>query len=348
MISADRRDEARTLLEGFVAASPDDDELRMLYGQLLVEEEEYGSARTEFERLLSSKPKAPDVLFALGILSLQLDDSDQARIYFTRLYQTGERRAEATFYLGQVEEQAENFQAALDWYAKTGDANATEAQVRTALIRAKMGEVDRAREIVQQLRDQSPGGAESLYLVEAEILAEVGQAEEALGVYATALETFPDSADLRYARAMFAVKRDRLDLAESDLRHIIDGNPEHADALNALGYTLADRTDRLEEARELIEKAHALKPDEPAILDSMGWVQFRLGNHETALGYLRRALDAMSDGEIAAHLGEVLWAMGQREEAWKVWEAALEDHPEHDYLNEVVGRYRLTHTQTAP
>jgi tetratricopeptide (TPR) repeat protein len=348
LISAERREEARALLEEFVAASPDDEELRMLYGQLLVEEEEYVSARTEFERLLNGKPKDPDALFALGILSLQLEDIDQARIYLTRLYQTGVRRDEATYYLGQVEEEAENFQAALDWYAKTGDANDVEAQVRAALIHAKLGDVDRAREIVQQLRDQSPGNAEGLYLVEAEILEEVGRPDQVLGVYEAALAAFPDSAELRYARAMYAVKGDLLDLAESDLRAIIDSNPDHADALNALGYTLADRTDRLEEARELIEKAHALKPDEPAILDSMGWVQYRLGNLEVALDYLRRALDAMSDGEIAAHLGEVLWAMGRRDEAWQVWEAALEDHPEHDYLSKVVSRYRLTRVQTAP
>ena len=342
MLSQGRRDEARGLLEGYVAASPQDQALRMLYGQFLIEEKEFSNARLEFERLLSNQPKEPDVLFAAAILSLQLDDLDAARIYFTRLYQTGQRQEEATFYLGQVEERADHPAAAIDWYVKASASNRTESQVRIAVIRAKQGDIGRAREIIQQLRDQSPGEAETLFLVEAEILDEVGRKDDALAVYGAALESYPDSADILYARALYAVKVDRVDLAEADLRRVIARDPDHADALNALGYTLADRTDRYQEALTLIEKAHALKPEEPAILDSMGWVHYRLGNHEMALDYLRRALDALSDGEIAAHLGEVLWALGRRDEAWTVWESALKDHPEHDYLLEVVGRHRVT------
>lgn len=348
MLSQGRRDEARGLLEGYVAASPQDQALRMLYGQFLIEEKEFSNARLEFERLLSNQPKEPDVLFAAAILSLQLDDLDAARIYFTRLYQTGQRQEEATFYLGQVEERADHPAAAIDWYAKASASNRTESQVRIAVIRAKQGDIGRAREIIQQLRDQSPGEAETLFLVEAEILDEAGRKDDALAVYGAALEAFPDSADILYARALYAVKVDQVDLAEADLRRVIAREPDHADALNALGYTLADRTDRYQEALTLIEKAHALKPEEPAILDSMGWVHYRLGNHEMALDYLRRALDALSDGEIAAHLGEVLWALGRRDEAWTVWESALKDHPEHDYLLEVVGRHRVTQTETQP
>lgn len=348
MLSQGKREEARGLLEGYVAARPEDQALRLLYGQFLIEEKEFSNARREFEHLLGNQPKEPDVLFAAAILSLQLDDVDAARIYFTRLYQTGERRDEATFYLGQVEERAGHPAAAVDWYVKASGSSRTEAQVRIAVIRAKQGDVARAREVIQQLRDQSPGEGETLYLVEAEILAEVGRKDEAMAAYAAALEAYPDSADVLYARALFAVKLDQIDLAEADLRRVIAADPNHADALNALGYTLADRTDRYQEALALIEKAYALKPDEPAILDSMGWVHYRLGNPELALDYLRRALDALSDGEIAAHLGEVLWALGRRDEAWKVWESALKDHPEHEYLLEVVGRHRVTQSETQP
>jgi len=348
LLSEGKREQARTLLEDYVAAAPEDLALRMLYGQFLVEEKEYSTARTEFERLLSTQPKEPDVLFAVGILSLQLDDVDAARIYFTRLYQTGQRRNEAAYYLGQVEERAEHPAAALDWYAKAGGTNETEAQVRIAVIQAKQGQVSRSREIIQRLRDQSPDNAQSLYLVEAEILDQVGRQDDAMAVYDAALAAFPDNADLLYARAMYAVKRDRLDRAESDLRRIIAAEPDHADALNALGYTLADRSDRYQEARELIEKAHQLKPEEPAILDSMGWVNYRLGNYEAAIDYLRRALAIMKDGEIAAHLGEVLWAMGRHDEAWQVWDAALKDHPEHAYLLEVVSRHRVTKSESRP
>ena len=347
LLSEGKRDEARTQLEGFVSASPEDQELRMLYGQLLVEAKDYSTARGVFERLLSSEPKAPDVLYALGILSLELEDLDAARIYLTRLYQTGERRDEASFYLGQTEERAKQPTAAIDWYAKAQGANAVDAQVRIAMLRAQGGEIARAREIVQQLRDQSPDDAQMLYLVEAEILDEVGRPDDAMSVYGEALKAFPDDQDLLYGRAMYAVKLNRIGPAEEDLKRIIAANPEHADALNALGYTLADRTDRHREALGYIERAHKLKPEEPAILDSMGWVNFKLGNNEAALGYLRRALKAMNDGEIAAHLGEVLWAMGRHDEAWAVWDAASKDYPDHAYLKEVVARHRVTQSERA-
>ncbi|SDW07846.1 tetratricopeptide repeat protein [Thiocapsa roseopersicina] len=342
LISSDKRGEARSLLEEYLALSPDDQVLRMLYGQLLVEEEEFSSARDVFQRLLDNRPKEPDVLFAVGVLSLQLEDTEGARIYFTRLYETGERRDEAAFYLGQVEERAENPEAALAWYGKVKGTNSVDAQIRTALLSAKGGDIRRAREILQQLRDRGPDNAVLLYLVETEILESVGRPDEAMAIFDSALQAFPDDENLLYARALSAVKLDRIVLAEQDLRRIIEIDPEHADALNALGYTLADRTDRYAEAKGYIEKAYALKPDEPAILDSMGWVHYRLGDYETALDYLRRALEHLSDGEIAAHLGEVLWAMNRREEALEVWEAAAKEHPDHGYLKEVMGRHRAS------
>ncbi len=348
LLSADQRDEARALLEDYLASSPDDQALRMLYGQLLVEEEEFSSAREVFERLLSNRPKEPDVLFAVGILSLQLDDVDGARIYFTRLYETGQRRDDAAFYLGQVEERAEQAEAALGWYSKVEGANAVDAQIRIALLRAEAGEVTQAREILQRLRHQGPESAVVLYLVETEILESVGHTAEAMAVFDTALQTFPDDETLLYGRALLSVRLDRIPDAERDLRRIIELDPQHADALNALGYTLADQTDRYQEAKGYIEQAYALKPDEPAILDSMGWVYYRLGQLEAALDYLQRALALSSDGEIAAHLGEVLWTMGRREEARAVWDEALAQEPEHPYLNEVVSRHRADNHGVAP
>lgn len=345
LISEDKRAQARDLLEEFLALSPEDQTLRMLYGQLLVEEEDFSNARDVFERLLRNRPKEPDVLFAVGILSLQLDDEDDARTYFTRLYETGQRRDEAAFYLGQAEERAGNAEVALSWYAKVEGTNAPDAQIRIALLRAQAGEITRAREIIQRLRDQGDENAVVYYLVETEILDSVGRTDDAMGVLDTALERLPDDETLLYARALIAVRLDRLSVAEQDLRRIIAADPEHADALNALGYTLADRTDRFAEAKELIEKAYALKPDEPAVLDSMGWVNYKLGHLELALDYLERALAMLDDGEIAAHLGEVLWALGRRDDAWAVWDAAIRTHPDHDYLNEVIHRHRAANQE---
>ena len=243
-------------------------------------------------------------------MSLELGDLDAARGYLTRLHQTGERTDEASFYLGQVEEKAEHPAAAVDWYSKAQGANLVDARIRLALLRAKAGEVERAREIMQQLRDQSPDDAPTLFLAEAEILDQVGRQDAAMQVYTDALAAVPDDLDLLYGRAMYAVKRDQIAGAERDLRQIIERNPNHADALNALGYTLADRTDRYQEALGYIERAYRIKPDEPAILDSMGWVNYRLGHPQAALEYLTKAAGAMKDGEIAAHLGEVLLGHG--------------------------------------
>lgn len=346
LLGQNKRSEARKTLEGFLEASPDDRGLRMLYAQLLVDEREFSSARGVFERMLSKAPKEPDVLFALGILSLQLDDIASAREYFTRLNDTGQRKDDAAFYLGQVEEDAGNTEAALTWYLKVGGDNASDAQVRVARIYAGRGQVGRAREVLQRLRGEQPDNAVALFLMEAEILKGAGLDQDAMAVYDSALVQHQDNPDLLYARALHAARMDRLDILERDLKAVLDKDPQNADALNALGYTLADRTDRFSEALGYIQRALELKPEEPAILDSMGWVQYRLGNLQQALKYLRHAVERTRDGEIAAHLGEVLWALGERDEAWKVWESALAEFPDHAYLMQVIGRHRVTSTDT--
>ncbi|WP_295451578.1 tetratricopeptide repeat protein [uncultured Thiodictyon sp.] len=339
LLAGGKRDEARALIEQFIAANPDEQGLRLLYAQFLLEQKDYVGARSAFERLLADRPNDPEALYAAGILALELDDLKAARGNLTRLYQTGQRRDDASFYLGQLEERAEQRSAAIDWYAKTQGANRMDAQIRIAVLRAKAGELERAREIIQQLRDQAPDEAQTLFLAEAEILDQAGRQDAAMQVYADALTAFPDDVELLYGRAMLAVKQERIASAERDLRHIIEINPDHADALNALGYTLADRTDRYQEALGYIERAYKLKPAEPAILDSVGWVNYKLGRPEAALDYLTRANEAMKDAEIAAHLGEVLWAMGREDEARAVWAAALKDHPDHAYLLKVVASH---------
>lgn len=339
-----KREEARSTLEDFVGQNPGDQSLRMLYAQMLVEDRDYARAREVFEVVLEDSPKEPDVLFALGVLSLQLEDLDAARDYFTRLRETGERRDQSTYYLGQVEELADNPGAAADWYRKVEGEHALDARVRIARLRAGQGEVDAAREMIQQLRGQWSEEAVTLFLIEAEILRELERKRDAMLVYDAGLAAHPDSPDLLYARALHAVSLNRLDVLEADLGKVIAQDANHADALNALGYTLADQTSRLDEALGYIERALALKPDDPAVLDSMGWVQYRLGNLPEAERYLRKAYGLLQDGEIAAHLGEVLWALGERDSAWRVWEEALVADPQHEYLLRVIGRHRVTST----
>jgi tetratricopeptide (TPR) repeat protein len=348
LVAQGKSDKARETAEAFVAKNPDDHALRLLYAQLLVEEQDFSHARNVFEYLLRDKPKEPDVLFALGVLSLQLDDLAAARQYFKRLRDTGKRQGDSAYYLGQVEEMAKNVETAVSWYGRVEGEHALDAQVRIARVRAEQGDVGRAREILQQLRDQYPDDAVSLYLAEAEILRGIKQPQEAMRVYDEAIAANPRDADILYARALQAVAIDRMDILERDLKTIIENDPQHADALNALGYSLADRTERYDEALSYIKRALALKPDDPAVLDSMGWVQFRLGHKKEALKYLRRAADKMPDGEIAAHLGEVLWSMGQHDQAQAVWDKALTENPDHEYLLKVIGRHRVTKSDAQP
>jgi tetratricopeptide (TPR) repeat protein len=348
LVAQGKNDKARGILEDSLAKNPNDHALRLLYAQILVEARDFSHARNVFEYLLRDKPKEPDVLFALGVLSLQLDDLAAARDYFTRLKDTGQRRGDAAYYLGQVEELAKNPETAVSWYSRVEGEHAMDAQVRIARIRAQQGNLGRAREILQQLRDQYPDEAVALYLIEGEILRDVNQPQQAMHVYDQALAAFPGNTDLLYARALQAVAVDRMDILERDLQTIIAKDPNHADALNALGYSLADRTDRYQEALGYIKRALALKPDDPAVLDSMGWVQYRLGHKEEALEYLRKANAKMSDGEIAAHLGEVLWSLGRHQEAQAVWDKALAASPDHQYLQKVISRHRVTKSDAQP
>jgi tetratricopeptide (TPR) repeat protein len=267
---------------------------------------------------------------------------DAAREHLEALRRLGERPNDVAFLLGQVEEDAGNNDAALALYGEVRGQNRTNAQVRIARLYAKDGDVQRARELFQQLRDQYPSQTAAYYLIEGEMLRDQNLEEQALGVYNLALGEEPDNADLLYARAMLAVGMGQVASLERDLRRILTADPDHVDALNALGYTLADRTDRIDAAEALIERALQLRPDDPAILDSMGWVLYRKGQPAAAEGFLRRALEHGFDAEIAAHLGEVLWTLGRQEEARSVWGHALDEAPEHEYLLRVLSRFRFS------
>jgi len=241
-----------------------------------------------------------------------------------------------------VEELAGKPEAASRWYDKVRGVHALDARIRLTRLEAQGGDLTNARERLRQLRDQNRKQAVLLYLVEAELLTEMGLNPEAMKVYDAALAAYPDDRELLYARGLHGAAMQRLEVVERDLRRLLELEPDHADALNALGYSLADMSDQYAEALELIQRALALKPDEGAILDSMGWVQYRLGNLELALDYLRQASAKLPDDpEVAAHLGEVLWALGQKDEARQVWDQARAAAPEHAYLLRVIGRHPL-------
>ena len=324
-------------LEQVLESNPDNFDLRLVYARLLADSQRYEQARAQFERLAKAQPENTDVSFALGLLYLQASLIDSAEAQFLGLAKSADRANEAAYYLGQIAESRKQSKSALRWYRQvySGD-NRFDAQLRIAVVLSRE-EIDKAR---AQLRTIEPVTSEErgrLVRVEGEMLAEHELFEDAMAVYDKALETGPD-VDLLYTRAMLAERMDRLDLLERDLRAILELEPDNSQALNALGYTLADRTERYVEAYEFIERALALSPQDFYILDSMGWVLYRLGRMEESVEYLRKARALRDDPEVAAHLAEVLWVMGEKDQARSIWEAALKNVPDDETLLETIKR----------
>ena len=336
-----REQEALAWLEQQLAKREENDfNLRMAYARLLMEFRQFDKAVDQFELLAGREPGNPDVLYALGLLYLQSNRLDDSETLFKKLSTRENLTDVANYYLGRIAEEKRRYDEASAWYQGVHNGeHYFNAQVRLAMLLARKGEVDEARNHLGSIRQQS--GQQALIIVQAEgeLLVQAERYEEAIAVYSEALEDQYD-ADLIYARAMAAEKISRLDMLETDLRTILRHEPDHAQALNALGYTLADATDRLTEAYELIKKALALGPSDFYILDSMGWVLYRLGRLDEAVEYLRKAISIRQDPEIAAHLGEVLWVRGEREQAKEVWEAALQLTPEDSLLLDVIERFK--------
>lgn len=327
-------------LAAVVAEQPDDSQLRLAYARLLVELDQVEAARAQFQILSRQEPDNPEVLFPLALLALEAEQHDDAERYLQRLLELDSHLAEAHYYLGQLAESRAEYELALDWYSRVepGAQHWQEVQLRMAHLEGRLDRVAEARARLQDLRARDPGAALRLFLEEGVILTRAGMHEEALALYDRVLQVHPDNDDLLYARSLVAERLGRLDIAEADLRSILERNPDDARALNALGYTLADRTDRYQEALAYIERAHAQVPDDPAIIDSLGWVHFRLGNLELAREHLQRAYALQPDAEIAAHLGEVLWTLGEQDAARRVWEEGRGLDPDHPVLRETLER----------
>jgi uncharacterized protein (TIGR02996 family) len=329
-------------LEAYLAEHPEAHTARLAYARLLVDAKRYEDARGEFQRLSQQVPDNTDITYALGLLLLQTNDLDQAEEQFRKLVNVHERRATAWYYIGQIQENREDPAAALESYRRVDRGeHHLNAQVRAAVLISESGDIDGARRHLHALRGGNKQESVRIYRAEAEILTRAEQLEPAMAVYDTGLEEFPGESSLLYARAMLAVKLDRIDAVERDLRDILSREPDNADALNALGYTLADRTERYEEAYAFIKRALELKPDDHYVVDSLGWVLYRMGRLDEAIKYLRQALELKADPEVAAHLGEVLWVAGDREGAREVWNTALKAQPEDKRLLDVIKRFGL-------
>jgi len=328
-------------VEATLAENPDDTLLRMRYARLLTATD-LTAARTQFEILSAQSPRDSDLLFSLALINRELGDPLTAAAYLRQLLDQGQRVDEARYYLGRIEEDKGDIEAALAQYEAVGDGpEYFAARSRAGNLLIESGDLQRAAEWFDRQRAQRPLHGERLLGLEAELLARAGATEQAMALVNEALAEYPDSASLRYTRAMMFEQRDDLAAMEADLRRILADDPDNATALNALGYTLANRTERYQEALALVSRALELEPEEPAILDSMGWVLYRLGRLEEARDYLARAYAGFPDPEVAAHLGEVLWVSGDTEGALRVWRAAVAQNPDHPVLRSTLERLQV-------
>jgi tetratricopeptide (TPR) repeat protein len=314
--------------------------LRLIYARFLFEGERLDDAKAQYQVVLQESPNDGDILFALALIAMEQEDDNAARDYLNQMIRWNRRVGEARYYLGTIAEKNEEFELAIREYKQVGRGyEFLPAQGRIARLLLDQGRADEMREHLANLRAENPERAAQLTMIEAQAFYDRGQQEEVFAIMDKALEADPDNVDMLYFRAMSGEEFGRLDILERDLGRIIDNDPDNADALNALGYTLTDRTDRHEEALELIERALAIKPNEAAFIDSLGWVHYRLENFELAIKHLRRALELFQNDEVAAHLGEALWAAGNREEAKEVWNKALELAPDSEILLEVIKKF---------
>ena len=328
-------------LDSVLAQNPKQFGLRLIYARLLADANRYEEARLQFRMLSTEAPDNSDIVFALGLLNLQANRVDEAAKNFTRLLKLDARLDEAHFYLGQIAEAQKDSNKALAEYRKVqGGNNYLSAQMRTALVMAVKGQTDEAIAFLDKLTVEDDEQRFNVARAKGEILTDKNRLEEAMKVYDAALANGEYHSDLLYTRAMLAERMGKIDVLEKDLRAILAKEPDNSQALNALGYTLADSTKRYDEALALITRAMEISPKDFYILDSMGWVLYRLGRLDESIKYLEKARELRNDPEVAAHLGEVLWVKGDREAATRTWDAALRDTPNDKKLLEVIKRLK--------
>lgn len=333
--------EATKIVKEYLERHPDSRNARLAHARALVSTKQFDAARQEFRKLLDGAPDDPELMYAVGLLSAQLEDYDTAATQLERALNAGHPEDDSIrLNLGQVAERRKDSTTALRWYraVQPGPLH-FDAQLRIASVLARDGKLAEAREHLRSVKADEPE-RKRLLLAEAQILRSAGKEAEAFELIDGALHDNADDTDLLYESSMLAESLGKLEIMEGRLRKLIALRPEFAHAYNALGYSFADRGVRLEEAETLIMRALALTPDDPFILDSMGWVRFRRDDPTGALAHLEKAYGMRQDPEIAAHLGEVLWSLKRQADASRVWDEALKNNPDNDALKSVIKRLR--------
>lgn len=332
---------AVAMLSAFLQAHPDRNEVRLFYARMLLERKQYQPAREQFAELLKQRPGSADLAFAIAMISLQLGELDRAEQELRNaLAAKGSDNDTLRFYLGQLYEAKEDWPAALEHYRHIqGGDRLYPARLRISYLQNKQGELAAARQTLAGTVARDDTQRVQLVMVEAQFLREAELHAESYKVLQEGLKRFPEQPELLYQAALQADKLDQQAVFEKLIRKLIRIEPDNAHAYNALGYSWLVRNIRIKEAMELVRKAYSLAPDDAAIIDSMGWGYYRLGQLDKSLEYLRRSYAANPDPEIAAHLGEVLWVKGEHDAAQKVWRASEQAHPDNTLLRDVIRKF---------
>ena len=335
-----RTDEALVFLESTLEELADKRRLRLIYARMLFEAERLVDAEKQYELVHQQAPNDSDILFALALISMEQGKDESAKGYLNQMIRFNRRANEAHYYLGSIADKNDKIPQAISEYKMVGPGREyLAAQVRIAALLADQGRLDDARAHLENQRANNPDRYNRLVMIEGQLLSERGHEAEFFELLEMVIQKQPENVELLYFRAMTGQSLGRLDVLEQDLLRVIEIDPGNADAMNALGYTLADQTDRHDEALVLIERALEIKPNEAAFIDSLGWVQYRLENYKDAVTNLRKALSLFDNDEVAAHLGEVLWVIGEEQEARNVWQKALDARPDSDILKRVIKRF---------
>lgn len=343
---------AQPLLDRYLAANPRDTLVRLQWARSLMESMRYAEAMRVLEQVTQVQAEAAEAWLLLGTLRVQSQLPREAEAAFQQYLRLAEgagannelARGLPQAYLGmaQAAEQRRDFAAVEQWLGRVGGSdNAVAVQTRRASVLARQGRMAEARALIQALPGRTPAERRSRAAAEAQILRDAKQWQQAYDVLKPASAANADDVDLLYDFAMAAEKVNRLDEMETALRRVIAVRPDYHHAYNALGYSLADRNMRLPEARQLILKALEFAPNDPFIIDSLAWVEFRSGNAAEALRLLEQAYRSRPDAEIAAHLGEVLWTLGRRDEARRFWREGLTKDADNDTLKETLKRFNV-------
>ncbi len=341
LLSRTAPEQSLELMRGYLADYPAASEVRLQYARELLAQKQYQAARDEFQRLARENPDNVELAFAVALISLQLNDFPEAENQLKNtLVRDGKTQDDVAYFLGQLYEAKEDGAKALEYYRKV---NAGEylyaAQLRTVYLLSRENKLDEARQVLHQAVADNPEKRPELLVIEAQLLRDAKQPDAALEVLKHGLEKLPDDTGLLYEAAMQADQLGRFEESEKWLRHLIKVRPDFAHAYNALGYGLLERKVRIPEATELVEKALKLAPDDHAIMDSVGWAYYLGGNFDASVAMLRKAYSGTGDPEIAAHLGEALWARGDKDEAEKLMQDSLKAHPDSEPLKSAIKRF---------